>query len=214
MDLRDNPPRFKKEVLESLSSIIGKYFPENSETETEPTNEEGESQSQPNVAATGTITNSNAAATKAPTIELGSPLPPLREQDKRRGMIPLSPLYLPDAKNIIVCDSQGKRFRKNLLDPSGNTKLCVVGGLTLKKCNERLRESRQPQLKQVENIVVFLGGNDLSTREGNISKQEFFRRMFRLLDTLKSRCPNAALFICDLLPREDCEFYQEKRDEL
>ena len=105
-------------------------------------------------------------------------------------------------ENIIFADSQGKLVKKRILDPSLRTNFETYRGITIQEFTSKVkREIPLLPIQSIKTITLFMGGNDLAQKEMTIEK--FLSILDDAIETLNEKCPNAKVFITEIIPRED-----------
>ena len=106
---------------------------------------------------------------------------------------------------LIIGDSQVKRILSNRLDVRGHTQIWSRPGGTLDSVTHELMDASaqgQALSNQVTEVLLFLGGNDLSVRNG-CSAESFVERLRTLKALVGQLFPASKIRFLEALPRTD-----------
>ena len=135
----------------------------------------------------------------------GSPMPKFEPRKGNSRIILPGAIRFPktdEVKNVIFADSQGKHIKKYILDPSNQTNIETYRGATLQQFTSKLkREIPMKPIPSIETVTIFMGGNDLAEKGMTIEK--YLNIADEAVLTLRQKCPNATIYMTDLVPRGD-----------
>lgn len=104
-------------------------------------------------------------------------------------------------KNFLLCDSQGGRISPERLDPSGSTSIQTLRGANLASIKP---QSNLSVYNNVENIVIFLGGNSArSIHHFKKFASSYIKDLEKLMARLQPHFPKAKFVLTSLFYRKD-----------
>jgi hypothetical protein len=99
-------------------------------------------------------------------------------------------------------------MKRGALDPSLRTKIVEMPGMSISRLTQKVkREIPLTPLHDIFSVILYMGGNDLAEKGMTIS--EFLNILDEAVMVIREKCPEAELYVTDVIPRRDIKVNAE-----